>query len=614
MTVFSADSSAEAVVLSDIGKTTITKNDTRGYYVYYERHVQIKILKKSAFDRATVTIPFHRVRADLQEDVSNVEGITHNISPDGLLKTDRLAKDAIFEEHRSDKLYIKRFTLPNVREGSIIEFRYTLASDFVFELREWDFQRAIPVRWSQYDLYLMPGFEYRILFQGYESLVADEKQQVGSDIHYRWAMKNLVALRQEDFMTTPDNYRAKVWFELIRTSLPNQIGPQNFARKWEDLDKFLLGDGQFGQAINRSGFLKEIAVALQKQSTDTLQRVTAAYQFIRGAMTWNRQRGVFAKSSLKSAFEAKTGNTADLNLMMVSLLREMGLEAHPVILSTKQNGTVSKDYPLLSRFDYVIALVTWGGKDLLLDVCEPGFRVGVLTERCLNGDGRLVHNRRPRWVPLSAVEKRKEIGQFVFTMTKDGQMDGTISISHTGYAAVDSRRAIREVGPAKFRQAFVSHNPDWQWNNLEIQNADSSDVPLTIKGKVVISDAVSRIDNRLFLRPLPIASMMQNPFKSPERRFPVDMGVPIEKSYVASYTLPKGYTVDEAPKDVALVMPGKAARFTFMTQAKEGQLQVISRLVFQKAIFSPEEYGSLREFYNQVVAKHVEQIVLKKAE
>jgi hypothetical protein len=116
----------------------------------------------------------------------------------------------------------------------------------------------------------------------------------------------------------------------------------------------------------------------------------------------------------------------------------------------------------------------------------------------------------------------------------------------------------------------------------------------------------------LFLRPLPVADLMQNPFKSPERRFPVDMGVPIEKSYVAVYTLPEGYVVEDAPKNIALALPNNGPRFTFMTQANAGNLQVVSRLIFNKAIFSPEEYGALREFYNQVISKHTEQVVLKK--
>jgi hypothetical protein len=612
MTVYPADSSAEAVVLSDLGKASITKNDSRGYYVYYERHVRIKILKKSAFDRATVTIPFHRVRVDLHEEISDIEGMTHNQLADGSIKVDKLAKDAIFEERRTEERYVKRFTLPNVRVGSVIEFRYTLSSDFVFELREWNFQRDIPVRWSQYDLNLIPGFEYRILFQGYESLVIDKNQQSGSDIQYRWAMKDLVALQEEDFMATPDNYRAKVWFELIRTTLPTQVGPQNFAKKWEDLDKFLLSYDKFGLALNRTSFLKEIASVLKSQSSDTLKQITAAYQYIHQAMTWNGQRSILTRNSLKNAFDAKTGNTAELNLMLVGLLREMDLEAYPVILSTKQNGTLSKDYPLLSRFDYVVAVVILAGKDLLLDVCEPDLRAGVLPVRCLNGDGRLIHIRRARWIPLTPVEKRRETGQFLLKMTREGQLDGTISITHTGYAAAESRQRLRAVSLEKFGEEFKSRNPDWQWSKLEVQNADSIYLPLSIRGNVTLAEGVSRIQNRLFLRPLPI--FMQNPFKSPERRFPVDMGVPVEKSFAATYMLPEGYTVEELPKNIALVLPGNAGRFTFMAQQEQGKLQVASRLSFNKAVFSPEEYGALREFYNQVIAKHAEQVVLKKTD
>lgn len=614
MTVYPADSSADAVVLSNVGSAVITKDEHRGYIALYKRHLKIKILKKSGVSQATVLIPFYRQGVDKEDRVEHLQGVTHNLRADGSVQSDPLTKEALFEERRSENLYVKRFTLPNVRQGSVIEFQYEISSDFVFELREWNFQQEIPVRWSEYKLSLMPGFMYRILFQGFEPLVVDKSQPVMDGVEYHWAMKDLPAIREEPNMVSPENYRAKVWFELSRTTLPG-IPARSYSSTWEDLDRTLMADEQFGGALRKTAFLKPVAAVVRASvaSADTLQWVQAAHRHVTQAMTWNKTQSVWAsRQGLKQAYEAKTGSATDLNLILVGLLNEMGVEAKPVILSTKQNGLVSREHPLISKFNYTIGAVTVGGKDLLLDATDPLLKAGSLPVRCLNGDGRLVALRRARWLTLNTPDRNRTSGQFQLAIQSDGTMTGTVSIAHLGYAGAEARRRVLTDGSEKYKQRFRSQNPGWNWSTLDVTGVDKPDEALVTKGSMSYGEGTATGSDRIYLHPLPVTSLQNNPFKLTERRYPVDMGVPLEEVYTATYTLPEGYSVEEAPKGMALALPDNGGRFSFQLQVSGRQVQVASRLVLNKAIFMPQEYESLRLFYDKLIAKHAEQLILVK--
>jgi len=617
MKVYPADSSAEAVVLSDIGSAALFKDDNRGYVAIHKRRVKIKILKKSALGRATVTVPLYRLNDNQQEVIDRLEGFTYNLLPDGSFQRDPLQKDAIFEERRTSQQYIKRFTLPNVREGSVIEYAYEMTSDFVFELPEWHFQQDVPVQWSEYRLTILPGFEYRILFQGYEPLTIDKSRSVVDGIEYHWAMKDLPGLREEPLMLSPENYRAKVWFELTRTSLPGMNSPRTYAKTWDGLDRTLITDENYGGALRRTNFLKPVAEAVlaSAATTDTLQWIEAAHRQIARVMSWNKTRGLFpSRSGLKAVYEAKTGTATDLNMLLIGLLNEMGLEAKPVILSTKANGSISKEYPLLGKFDYTIGLVNVGGKELLLDATDPYLRPGALPVRCLNGEGRLVAMRGARWVKLTSTDRFRRTGQLQLAVQPDGSVKGTVTFAFMGYIGAEFRRLALAAGIDPVKQQFRTQHANWQWGGLEIANLDKPDEALLLTGQIRYTDNTASSPSRIYLRPLSMASLRNNPFKAPNRRYPVDMGAPQEEIYTATYTIPEGYTVEEAPKPVNLVLPDNGGRFSFLLQVTGNQIQVSSRLVLQKAIFLPQEYDGLRLFYDKVVAKHAEQLVLIKGQ
>ncbi|QDK78456.1 DUF3857 domain-containing protein [Spirosoma sp. KCTC 42546] len=619
------DSTAEAVVLYDYGEVWFDKSDN-DIWLNTTYHVRLKIRKKSAYDRATIQQITRRGTMGQHELVSDFEGYTYNLT-NGDVSISQLKKEGHFTEKASDQFWVEKYTLPNVREGSIIEYKYTVRTPFgvTYNPRTWRFQQDIPVRWSEYRITIPDYFYYKMLMSGYLAMLVNDRKSTTVGLFsgqpdvtasaYRFAMKDIPAFRDEAYITTDDDYMAKIEFELASYQIPGSTGivRKDIAVSWETLDKTLLTDIDFGGQIKRTGFLRETAKSLLASQADTLGRVKAAYDYIRQTIKWNDDAGIWSSTGIKKVLENKKGNAADINLMLIALLREMDIDANPVILSTRSHGRINELYPLIKKFNYVVAQVSVGGKDLLLDATDAFLPVGMLPLHCLNGKGRLVHPTKSRFVSLNPYERDVEVHMGTFTLTEDGEVSGKLAHSHGGYSAWSARKQFATDGKAKYLESIQKKRPAWQIDKVDFSGADEKSSAFNTDYTITIPEACGRAGDRYYFHPMLTEAHTVNPFKETDRLYPVDFGIPIEETFSATYTLPKNFKVEELPKPVSMVLPENGGRFMYQVGVvSENQIQIISRISLRKPMYFAEEYGSLRELFSRIVAKHAEQIVLKR--
>ena len=616
------DSTAEAVVLYAYCDVSFEVNDGM-IWLYSTHHIREKIRKKSAYDRATIQVRTWRGSSGQNEYVTEFEGYTYNIA-DGSVNIDKLAKTGHFTEKVSTDLWLEKYTLPNVHEGSIIEYQYTLRTPFSvnYNPRTWQFQQDIPVNWSEYRITIPDYFYYKVLKSGYLPMIVNEHKSTTVDLYpgqngasasaYRFAMKDIPAFREEAYMTTEADYIAKIEFELARYQ-GSDLKTRDFSVDWPALDRTLLDRPDFGGQIRHAGFLRETAKLLLSQQADTLGRITEAYDFVRHTIKWNNSAGLVSSEDIRRILENKKGDAADINLMLIALLREMDFDANPVILSTRSHGRITESYALIKKFNYVIVQVSVGGKDLLLDATDAFLVPGMLPIHCLNGTGRLVHSSKSRFISLSPTEHEVESYIGAFTLSEDGELSGTIKHSNGGYKAWSARKSFSDEGKTKYLDGVRKRRPAWQIEKADFSGVEIKNSTFNADYTITIPEACGRAGDRLYLRPMLTEGHGGNPFKETERLYPVDFGVQKEESFIATYTLPKGYQVEEMPKPVSISLPENGGRFIFQVVVNaENQLQIVSRIVLRRPMYYAGEYLALRELFSRIVAKHAEQIVLKR--
>jgi hypothetical protein len=623
MKSYPKDTSAEAVVLCDYGQSYHQYSSTTGLQMIYERHRRIKIFKKSGYEWATHSIVTSVSKSGSgKEYVADVRGATYNLI-DGKMVTDKLSKESIFDEKVSATRNQKKLSLTNIKEGCIIEYSYRIVSDFDMEIRAWEFQKSVPTLWSEYRVLIPSFYKFQVIAQGYEPFAITEKKEENINFgvgiateqgdRFRWAMKDVPALKEESFMTTIEDYRAQIEFE-IAAYTPTTGMHKYFSLSWDDFSKSLNNYENFGIQLKRGGFLKDVATNIKATAKDSLSKIQAAYDYISKNMTWNGNETFFASSSLKKAFEIKTGSAADINLMLIVLLRELDLEADPVVLSTRENGRVLDNYVLERKFNYVIAHTTVGGKMMLLDATEPMMKLGILPVRCLNESGRLIRGNSGQWVSLKSDEKMSKTLILNMKINPEGQVKGDLSVSFLGYYGNMYRKIMTKDGKDKYTENFKKSHPTWEITKTSIEGLEDINNPLVAQFETVINEKSNLAGDRIYLSPMIGEGEEKNPFQATTRKFPVDFGALTEENFIATYTIPEGYVVEEIPKGIRVNLPDDGGRFTYAINSlpQEGKISISSKITFKKTTYFAEEYELLRKFYDQIVQKHAEQIVLKK--
>jgi hypothetical protein len=553
------------------------------------------------------------------ELVGRIKGFTHNFE-NGVLKKYKLTPEMIFKEKATNETATTKFTLPNVKVGSIIEYSYEIETPFGVSNNPstWTFQGQLPVLWSEYKIGIPNYFYYRMLMSGYLDLYLTENKPINitlddtqlSGIEYHFILKDAPAIREEPFITTIGDYISKIDFELASVEIPGSIS-KNFSLDYVALSKTLLDDENFGLAYKRSNFMKDSAKEIMTKTKDTAEVLAAAMASVRKQMKWNEDYGIYT-NGLKKALEKKEGSSADMNLTLICLLKELGFEANPLILSTRSHGTLHSQYAIRNRFNFVLAHLMLNGKDVLLDATEEFLKIGMIPTDCLNHKGYLIHPTDPRMISLEPIEKDVEFEKATMRISEDGEMSGTFHKSYGGYSAWSARKEFKKEGKEKFLEEIKKGKPNWSISKADYKNETDITNAFEVNYDLTMSEQASVAGNMMYINPMLTEGHGTSPFQAKERNFPVDLSFPIEESFMVEFEIPKGYQLVEKPKSSMVSLPDNGGKFTYAVSIVDNKITVSSRISFKKSVYAAEDYPALKEFYDKIVAKHAEKIILKK--
>jgi hypothetical protein len=611
MVVYDKDSSASAVVLSDYGHAYI-QISTGNATLNFERHVRIKILKKEGLSWADASIQLYHSGSS-EEKLTQLKASTYNLE-NGKIIESKMSKDGSFKEKFDRNYNIRKFTLPNVKEGSVIEYSYTIISEFFTNFPNWRFQRSIPTRHSEYWAVIPEFFVYEKYMQGYVS-VTDYKILNKNSIDFQqqahhWVVKDVPAFKEEPFMTNEEDYISKINFALSHITLPNRP-VQEVMGSWNKLNELLLEDENFGKAITGSGHLKKIVEEITAGISDPLKKISIIHNYVKQNIEWDGAKD-YSAASFKKILEVRKGSSGDINLLLASMLDKAGFEVEGVILSTRDHGFIRKLYPMHRQFNYVVCLVRLpDNKNIWLDATEKFLPINVLPPTCLNGEGLIISKKNHGWINLDCNIKDRTVTNAELTLATNGELKGKLNLVHDGYDAQRMRKMFTQKGEQDYLKDFLG-TKEWQIEKSDFADISDINKPSKELHELTINDHASVLGELVYINPFISSQILNNPFTLNLRTYPVDFGNRIEKIYMFKLNLPEGYTVDEIPQSRLITLPGNSGRYSYNITQLGNAINVTSTFQINKNIFSQEEYPNLREFYALVIAKQAEQIVLKK--
>lgn len=606
MKVYEKDTAAVAVVLNEFGHAYF---DERAHTIRMDYHVKIKIFRQPGLYLADFSIPLYRYANMSVQDmdfIHDLKASSFTLGPAGIVETQLQSKNVMTE--RNEHYDIMKFAIPNATVGSVIEISYQINSPYIFNFREWNFQREIPKVRSEYWAKIPAFYRYNVSLVGFLPLSKNESDVIkncfASNVScsmQKFAMENIPAFVEEDYMTAKSNFLSAIRFELKEIHhLTGSV--DRITKEWKDVENELRQDSRFGGQLRRGENImdKNLTTSITSEA-DELVRATSVYNYIVKHYAWNGLNGKYCEQGIRKAFEARSGNVGDINLSLIAALRYAGLTVDPVILSTRSNGYVTELFPSLSDFNYVIARLVINGREYLLDATDPLLPFGMIPFHCLNGKGRLIADGESSWLDIRAPEPFKQTNFITLTFNADGGLSGTIQNTYIGYDAVDRRRLIHSFDSHTAYQADVARKMGSAVvTAIDLRNLEDISKPLI----EVIGVELTGFDGtvaKLLLNPFLFNKTLNNPFKSAERLYPVDFGANIDERINIVLEFPGEIDLVNIPEEIALALPNEGGLYMLKVQREDHKVSIVSWLNTRKSIYSDEEYFYLRELFNRIV-------------
>lgn len=606
------DPEAEAITILETGTSFIEVSDRdRGLRVFHNYKTRIKILNQEGLEHANIVVPLYLYGKDF-EYIEDIKGITYN-AEEGRIQQTLLQKQSVITENKSEYVKLVKFTLPNVKVGSIIEFEYKITSPDIFNYRSWEFQSDIPKIRSEYNARIPAICNYNVTLQGFLKL-DDTKSRIETGCmsvlgmrvncsNITYIMSNIPAFKEEAYMLAPKNYISTINFELKEMTNPNG-GVTKYTKDWKDVDIELLTDKDFGGQLKKLNFFKERIPKEIIALEDPHIRAQAINKWVSNHIKFNNIYGKYAKDGIEKAFERKSGNVGDINLALIAALNAANIEAYPIILSTRNNGLPHDLHPVLSNFNYVIAGIKIGNDIIFADATEPLLPFSQLPLHCVNGNGRIIYSKKSsEWIELKS--NAVSVVEYVFDgkLDNDGFLKGKLNINSHGMEGFEKRKSIAAY------PTFEEYYESWDDKNTQISISNGLVHNLENPENLLIEeyDIEVQFENKLtkeqpfLINPIFIARKSKNPFNLDERTYAVDLGAKRNEKHVIRIELPKGMVLKNMPAKKNIGLPENSARYFYETTLSDNILQVTQQLALNKSIYSSDEYFGLKEIFSRII-------------
>ncbi len=635
-THYSKDSTADALVLYRNVHVSYTYIRDRGFQVNTKVHERVKIYTKKGFEYGTISESLYRNDSN-EEDVVGIKAFTYNWVGEEIEKS-KLKGSDVFSEETSKYWSKKKFTMPNLKEGCVIEYTYNISSPFSHSLDKIDLQYDIPIAKQEIKVNIPEYFVFKSQVKGY-LFVELEHDVASAKINFSsfnrpggtWGQQNSInngnldykinistleildtpALKEEPFVNNMDNYRSAIVYELQYVKFPNSI-MKDYTSSWEKVVKTIYESEGFGYQLDSKRYFKDDLPTILQGKSSNIEKMSAVFQFVQNRMHWNGIYGYTIDEGVKKAYDLKTGNIADINLMLVSMLRAAGLKADPVLISTRSHGVPL--FPTMRGFNYVAAVVNLNGENVFLDATNKFSKPNMLPSMTINWAGRIVKEGSGS-APVSLIPPyvSQEVVMLSAELSPEGELQGKVRRTRKDYKAYSYRNNYANMEEESYLEEMEESYGGLEISDYSIKNKYTIGRPVKENFGFLKQDVVDIIGDKMYLSPLFWFTISENPFQLENRDYPIDYTYPWQYKYNIVLKIPEGYEVESVPEKMNIAMEGKVGTFLFNVVAVGSQsIQITSDLKMNHAVIPSINYQGLKEFYKTVIEKQAEKVVLSK--
>ena len=626
MKSYAKDKDAKAVVLFDKGKS-IFFDTQKGYDIRFTKHKRIKVFDKTESKCTEISIPYYVDGYGRTEIIKSIKAVTYN-NVNGALVEKELNPSTIYDEQINEQWHHKKFVFPDVQDGSILEYQYVLETPFHFNLPDWTFQDQIPTIYSEYEVSMIPFYEYVFIAQGlskfdYQNSVQSKyKRKWGAiteslksgystgmefnDVVHTYILKDVPAFKDESYITSINDYIIKMDFQLAKFHSP-QGGTSDIISTWPSLNKALLKNENFGKYIKTSARLsKKILEGIDLSNLDEQKRAEKIINYVKNNFKWNGFNSKYSSQSSKDFLKSKVGNSADINLFLIALLKTANISVDPLILSTRAHGKISSTHPFDKFTNYVIALVDIGSS-FLADGTDGILPYNRIPTKCFNEKGIVVNEAKDlQWIDLT--NKNHSFGNNIIQLTIDDEKleaQTVVSMQFTSYNSYAKRKEFRD-DTTKIKEYYNSKIGDI--NLVKSIGYTRFNTPYSMYFESTYD--LEKIGNSIVITPFLDLPLKENQLTQKNRTYPVDFIYSWEDKFESRIDIPTNYTLAALPEDYKF--ENDLVEINLEYNFLDGTLNTKGNYKFKKSIYAANEYKKVKFYLDEIIRQFNQQIVLEK--
>ena len=560
--------------------------------------IRIKILNEKALELANVRIGFYS--KDGWEYIRAIEGYTYNPNANGEVEETKLEKKSILTQRVDENVEMMVFSMPNVKIGSIIEYRYEHTRRNYYEIEDWVFQRPYPVRYSEYNVEIPSRFD--LVYHIRNTLPV---QDTTEDKIKRFVMKEIPGLSKEPFMSSSKDYLQRIDFQ------HRSLYRQSLETSWEKLLSLLLKDESYSQKLKKSVYKNtNLSNELEKLS-NPIDQLNCIVNYVKREVTWNGKTSMWVQEGINNVLDKHYGNSADMNLLLTSLLKETGFKAYPVLVSTRNHGKVDTSKPFLHQFNDVYVYTETNGNPHIIDVTNSTNPVTQVPWDVQFTEGLLVDEKMAQFINLGDLKHRFKLTTSVLADIKDdGKITGSASILAFEYAKSERLQSLRQSEKKYLSDYFNTPHPNFKFDSLKYKNNEIDSLPL--ENVIQFSGNLNSSGNYLFYSPNFLIELEKNEFISDKRFTDIEFGYTQYYNMFTTLRFPQEFELEELPKNTRMIMPDTSISLQRIVSKNENSISMRYTLEIKRPTYYTDEYPAFKTFYAKLFEMLNEQIVFKR--
>ncbi|GAA4903856.1 DUF3857 domain-containing protein [Mucilaginibacter defluvii] len=593
------------------------------FNIVTERHKRIKIFNVNGKKNADIRVEYYG--GNRLEYITDLQAQTINLE-NGKTEITKIDKKLVFTEKIDKMRSALVFSFPNVKPGSVVEFKYRLTANSIADFPSWYFQGKIPVRYSQLTTKVPEYFYYRPQLRSprmftvntstqESGMLGSGTQSLGYTINVDTrGMANVHSLSDEPLMRSDVDNMQSIVFGL-NTVRPIGGFVKTYADTWPKVGGILADDEDFGKQLKRKLEGEDAIVNKAKQFATDDERISYVFNEVKKVMKWNDIDRWFTNDGTVKAWEKKTGNSAEVNLILFHLLKQSGIKAYPMIVSTRDNGRVNPFSPNLHQFNRAVVYIPIDTtRHYVLDATNKYNLFNHIPDNLLNSSGLFIDKESNQYdiVFLQNLEPIRQSFYVNVEIKPDGKMVGTNQVSSYGYNKVSRTAKYKTDGETKFIEYLKNKDNNLRISSIKFENMDIDTLPL-VQSINFDLDLTGSDGNFIYFNPNVLTMTNTNPFLSENRYTDIEFGYRDNMTFTGMYKIPAGYKAETLPKSVSLTTPDKSVVFRRMVNFSNDVISVRYYVDHLKTTYFKEDYADFREFSRQMYEMLNEQIVLKKS-